>query len=53
MHRTIYHRDGSVTIWDVYSQQARRLREPSDRLLASLDEKERQRVIRHTEKERQ
>jgi len=46
-YRTTYHRDGSVTVWDVYSQQWRRTDRPSDRVLASLSASERARVIRH------
>ena len=45
--KTTYHRDGSVTVWDVYSQQWIRTKRPSDQVLASLDNKERQRVINH------
>ena len=45
--RTIYHRDRTVTIWDVYQQQWMRTDEPSDRVLASLSTDERERVIRH------
>lgn len=46
-YRTTYHRDHTVTVWDVYTQQWLRTGSPSDRLLASLSEAERARVIRH------
>lgn len=46
--RTTFHRDGSVTIWNVYTQQWMRTRAPGDRVLASLEPRERARVIRHT-----
>lgn len=44
---TKFHRNGSVTVWNVYTQQWLRTDKPSDRILASLDPKERERVIRH------
>jgi hypothetical protein len=46
-YSTTFHRDGTVTVWDVYSQSWLRTRRPSDRILASLNGKERDRVIRH------
>ena len=46
-YQTKYHRDSSVTIWNVYSQQWQRTSYPSDNVLASLSDKERERVIRH------
>ncbi len=42
-----FHRDGSVTVWDVYTQGWVRTSAPSDAMLASLGSKERERVIRH------
>lgn len=43
-----FHRDGSVTIWNIFQQQWKRYRTvPSNEVLASLDHKERDRVIRH------
>lgn len=47
MERTTYHRDGTVTIWDVYAQSWTRTRHPSNAILASLDRRERKRVMRH------
>lgn len=45
---TTYHRDGTVTIWNVYTQSwDRRIHRPSDEVLSSLDSRERERVIRH------
>lgn len=46
--RTTYHRDGTVTLWDVLTQSWRRLRRVPDAVLATLDGQERERVIRHT-----
>ena len=46
-YRTTYHRDGTVTVWSVYSQGWSRTDRPSDSVLASLDTSERARVIRH------
>lgn len=42
-----YHRDGTVTLWNVYTQQWERLRRPSDSVLGSLNCKDRARVIKH------
>lgn len=48
-YRTTYHRDGTVTIWDCYSQTwLRRARHLGDALLSTLTPDERARVIRHT-----
>jgi hypothetical protein len=44
---TTYHRDGSVTLWDVYSQQWVRTDAPSDEVYASLSASERARIMRH------
>ena len=45
--KTRYHRDGSVTVWDVYQQQWVRTTRPEDRVLASLSTDERERVMAH------
>lgn len=45
--KTTYHRDGTVTLWDVYRQQWIRTGQPRDEVLASLGHEERERVIRH------
>ena len=45
---TCYHRDGTVTLWDVYTQRRERYRTVPDRVLASLTHAERERVLRHT-----
>lgn len=47
MFKTTYHRDGSVTLWNVYTQQWERTSKPSDHVLASLSYGERRRVCRH------
>lgn len=52
-YRTTYHRDGSVTVWDVYRQTWRRLRadEVADALLATLSARERARIARTAKRE--
>ena len=47
LYRTTFHRDGTITVWNVYTQQWLRTSQPSDAVLASLDSRERDRVIRH------
>lgn len=44
---TTFHRDGTVTLWNVYLQSWERAARPSDRVLASLETNERARVVRH------
>ena len=47
--RTIYHRDHTVTVWDIYSQSfARRLARVPDRILATMSDAERARIACHT-----
>jgi len=46
-YATTFHRAGDVTVWNVFSQCWTRTSRPSDRVLASLGERERARVIRH------
>ena len=46
-YATRFHRDGSVTVWNVYSQAWQRTTRPSDRVLASLSAAERAKVERH------
>ena len=46
-YKTTYHRDHTVTIWDVYAQAWTRTGNPSDQILASLMKEERARVMRH------
>jgi hypothetical protein len=50
--RTVYHRDHSVTIWGVYSQQWIRTSRPSNAVLATLSTAERARVLRHCQQDR-
>lgn len=45
--RTALHRDGTITTWNVYRQQWQRGARVSDRVLASMDDHERRRVLRH------
>ena len=49
--RTTYHRDHTVTMWNVYTQGWHRTGTPSPRILASLTPEERARVMRHTRTE--
>jgi hypothetical protein len=51
-YRTIYHRDGSVTVWDCSAQSYTRTATPSARILATLSPSERDRVSRHTARSR-
>ena len=44
---TTYHRDGTITYWDVFRQQWRRGAEISDRTLATMSPKDRERIQRH------
>ena len=44
---TKFHRDATVTVWDVYAQSWDRTDRPSDRVLASLETAERDRVMKH------
>jgi len=46
-YRTTYHRDHTVTVWDVYTQGWVRTSRPSDRILASMSGGERERVKKH------
>lgn len=53
-YETTYHRDGTVTLWDVYKQQWERVaaENVSDEILASLTETERSRIGRMAERAR-
>jgi len=46
-YRTVCHKDGTVTLWDVYVQNWVRGSTVSDRVLASLGADERRRVLAH------
>ena len=46
-YRTTYHRDHSVTLWDVYTQSWQRTSDPSDEMLAAMEPADRRRVCRH------
>ena len=46
--KTKFHRDATVTIWDVYTQSWERAGRPTDAQLAALPTAERERVQRHT-----
>lgn len=46
-YSTTFHRDNTVTIWNVYTQQWQRTSKPSDSVLASLSSEERDRVVKH------
>ena len=47
-YRTTYHRDGTVTLWDVYRQMWRRMKAANvpDQIMASLSVVERARIER-------
>lgn len=49
-YKTKFHRDGTVTVWSVYSQQWARISAVAafrdDRLMASLNDLERRRIAR-------
>lgn len=47
-YRTTFHLDGTITVWDCYSQSYTRTSAPSARLLATLSDEERSRILRHT-----
>jgi len=49
--KNTYHRDGTVSHWDVYNQQWKRLpaEQISDSVLASMNDNERQRIARNAE----
>jgi transcriptional regulator with XRE-family HTH domain len=52
-YRTRYHRDGTVTVWDVYAQRwIRHACDVEDRVLAAVSAAERARIIAHTKAER-
>ena len=42
-----YHRDHTVTVWDVYTQGWTRTSDPSDEILASMSAADRRRTCRH------
>lgn len=44
---TKFHRDHTVTVWDVYAQSWTRTARPADHVLASLETNERTRVMKH------
>ena len=46
--KTIYHRDHTVTVWDICSQSWGRLARVPDHILATLSDAERARIARHT-----
>lgn len=45
-YATTFHRDGTVTVWDVHQQQWVRTSRPSDQILASCSS-DRERIKRH------
>lgn len=46
-YATQYHPDGTVTLWDVYTQQWVTTDDPSDQQYAALSPDDRARVMRH------
>jgi hypothetical protein len=51
MFKSRYHRDGSVTLWNVYTQTWERGFTFEDRVLASLSVEDRAKVQKHFAKE--
>lgn len=47
-YKTTYHRDGSVTLWDIYQQRWTRVRASriSDDVLSTLSPEERKRIAK-------
>lgn len=45
--RPTYHRNGEVTVWNIYMQTWERTFRPSDEVLASHPRDERERICRH------
>ena len=52
--KTTYHRDGTVTLWNVYTQQWERIAADrvSDQIMASLNDAERRRIATMAERAR-
>lgn len=48
-YKTTYHRDGTITYWDVYEQVWHRASSAdiSDRIMASFSHEEREKIERH------
>lgn len=46
--RTVYHRDHTVTVWDIFAQSRVRLARVPDHILATLSDDDRKRIARHT-----
>ena len=47
-NKITFHRDRTITFWNVYQQQWERTAKPSDQDLASIPSEKRARVIEHT-----
>jgi hypothetical protein len=43
---TKFHRDGSITYWDVYKQRWHRTHSVTEKVLATLPESERKRILK-------
>ena len=53
MYKTTFHRDGRITLWNVYKQSWQTYREPMlipDEVMASLPSVERNRIIKMGER---
>jgi len=46
--KTRFHRDATITLWDVHTQSWERTGSPSDAQLAAMPAADRERAIRHT-----
>lgn len=51
--KVTYHRDGTVSFWNVFSQTWERTGNPTDQDLATMDHDVRERVLRHVGSESQ
>ena len=49
---TTFHRDYTVTVWNVYTQTWQRMANPSDEVLASISRPERDKIVAHCKKGR-
>ena len=47
LYATTYNSDGTVTVWNIYTQSWVRTDAPSEATLASLSPREREQVMRH------
>lgn len=46
------HKDGTVTIWDIYEQKWKRVEWITDEVLASFPQKEREKILKHLSRQK-